>query len=77
MRTDHVCDLVLDACDLVERAQASGAPCAATIEAALHLRAALVGAVATCDDEAVASDGRAAVCELDALLAFRAVAAAA
>jgi hypothetical protein len=68
MRTDHVCDLVLEACDLLDRAREGADPAAALCEAEA-LRAELCAAIAGCDDDAVAADGQAAVCDLDALVA--------
>lgn len=63
-----VCDLVLDACDLLERARGSEDDALLAGEAEL-LRAELCAALAHCDDDAIAADGHAVVAELDTLLA--------
>jgi hypothetical protein len=67
MTATDVCDLVLEACHLAERAHRLAAPVLAA--EAQHMRAALCDALSACDDEAVAADARDAVCRLDALLA--------
>jgi hypothetical protein len=69
MSTDPICELVLDACDLVERAADLDAPDEALAEEAGALRAALCSAVTACADDAAAADAHAAVSELDELLA--------
>jgi hypothetical protein len=67
MHSSDVCDLVLEACDLIERA-ARGTATGDLLAEAAHLRAALCDAVAACDDPAIWADGRSAICDLDALL---------
>jgi cysteine-rich repeat protein len=65
MSTD-VCDLVLETCDLLDRAPRTSAD--ELLDAAEHLRADLLAAIGACDDEAVAADGCSAVCDLEALI---------
>jgi hypothetical protein len=68
MHTDAICSLVLDTCDLLERADDLDGFDLAVVDEARALRAALCSAIGTADDEAVAADAHAAVADLDALL---------
>lgn len=68
MRPDDVCDLVLDACDLLERAARGASDDGLLAAEAELLRADLCAALGGCEDAAVAADGHAAITDLTALL---------
>lgn len=64
-----VCELVLEACDLLERAPRQRAANPVVLTEAACLREELGAAIARCDDEAVAEDGLDAEAALARLLA--------
>lgn len=64
----EVCALVLEACDLLERAETHAPVEPAVLDDAACLRQELCAAVAAAADEGEAADGRSAVAALDLLL---------